>query len=123
MFSGLLLSSLSCLTSLPASLFDALEPEPAATLSRALATVRRHLDSSNPNLRILALYCLRSLPLPLWAGPATAAVWGEPAWARILGFLSSRDPSLRIAVRPLRKALVDLKLTPLSLDAVPAAPR
>ncbi|KAL8292953.1 hypothetical protein RQP46_000647 [Phenoliferia psychrophenolica] len=89
---GLLLSSVSCFAHLPASAFESLEPAPAAVLARTLGTIKAHLESSNLNLRVLALRCLTKLPLSLWAN-----LWGEEVWARILDFLRSRDPSLRIA--------------------------
>ncbi|KAK4704902.1 hypothetical protein P7C70_g1311, partial [Phenoliferia sp. Uapishka_3] len=93
---GLLLSAISCFSTLPSTAFDDLEPSDASTLSRTLQTIRSHLDSKNPNLRILALKCLERLPKGLWEDQGNE-LWGGKAWKRILSGLDNKDENLRIA--------------------------
>lgn len=91
---GLLLSSFTCLPTFPVATLQSLDPSHATTLSRALTTVRHYLESTNPNLQILALRCLNVVPVDIWVG-ATEEGWEEAVWAKIMGFLQSRDAGLR----------------------------
>ncbi|KAI5479559.1 hypothetical protein MNV49_003296 [Pseudohyphozyma bogoriensis] len=110
---GLLLSSLACFSTIPHKVFDSLPESHSDTLKGALQAVRRHLQSTNPNLQFLALRCLTVLPPHVWTNAGED--WGEDAWKRIMGYLDSKDGSLRVqTLRLLHR--VDPKLADLHVS-------
>jgi hypothetical protein len=99
---GLLLSCLETLALLPPQLFEI-----SPSIRGLIAKVRSHLNSSNPNLQLLAARCLKSLPLSLWMnGDRKHDTW-EKEWKQIMRGLESRDDLIRKTVSHLLRNYFD----------------
>lgn len=98
---GLLLSCLETLALLPPQLFEI-----SPSIRGVIAKVRSHLNSSNPNLQLLAARCLKSLPLSLWMN-GDGNTWGEKEWKQIMRGLESRDDLIRKTVSHLLRNYFD----------------
>lgn len=58
--------------------------------------IRELINDPNPNLRVVAFRCLRTLPVQLWTSEVESTdTWGEKEWGIIMAGLENREKAIR----------------------------